>query len=237
MKKLLALTITLILALAIPNINALSSPAASDITGTWYFNAVEVAGVVMTLDTGIEMAVIFAEDHTVLKQKTGEGDVEGTWAIEGSRIIINAGDTPEYFTLSDGKLITEGYGMKVIYGREKPTYEPVELSPVRADAALEDFDGDWTGYALYMDGQMVPLVMALIFDASLEIDGGNITYSIASDTLFKRDYTGNIEGDALIAATQEDVSDDMATLTLSIREDGTLSADFPDDVYMLFKKR
>ena len=237
MKRILALTTALIMALAVPRAGALASPAASDIIGTWYFNAIEVEGVVMTMDTGIEMTVTFAEDNTVLKQKTGEDDVEGTWTIQDDQIIIKTGDTPEYFEWSDGKLITEGYGMRVIYGREKPIYEPVELSPICIDTALEDFDGDWAGYALYMDGQMVPLVMALIFEASMEIDGGNITYTIASDTLFKRDYTGVIENGALIATAQEDVSDDMATLTLSIREDGTLSVDFPDDVHILFKKR
>ena len=237
MKRFFALIIAFILVLTIPRINALASPAASDITGTWYFNAVEVEGEIMTMDTGIEITVTFMDDYTVLKQKTGEDDVEGTWGIEGDQIIIKVGDTPESFMLSDGKLITEGYGVKVLYGREKPTYIPVDLSPIRIDAMLEDFDGNWAGYALYIDGQMVPLVMALIFETSLAIDGGNIAYSISSDTLFKRDYTGVIEGGALIAATQEDVSDEMATLTLSIREDGTLSIDFQDDVYMLFKKR
>jgi len=236
MKKLLALTTALLFSLGISSVDVFASPITSDITGTWYFNAVEVAGVVMTMDTGIEMTMKFTEDHFVIKQKTGEDDIKGSWAIEGGQVLILTSGSPEYFEWSDGKLITEGYGMRMIYSREKPIYESVELSPIRTDTALEAFDGDWAGYALYMDGQMVPLVMALIFEASLEINGGNITYSIASDTLFKRDYTGVIEGGALIAAAQEDVSDDMTTLTLSIREDGTLSVDFPDDMYMLFKK-
>ena len=238
MKKILVLGTTFILALTLFGRGALAAPTASEVTGTWYLFSIEVEGTLFnTASLNMDTAMTLMEDNTATIVALNKNTQEATWAMEADRIVVTTGNASESYALSDGCLIKEGFGgMTMLYGREQPTAEPVVLPPIRVDAVLGDFNGKWVGYAFYQEGRMIPLIMGLVFEASLEIENGSVTCSIVSDAPFKEDYSGAFEGGELIVVSNNVHEDDMGTLTLAMREDGTLSSLLQKDYYMLFRK-
>ena len=238
MNKSVALGTAFILILTVFGNGALAASTASEVTGTWYLVSIDVDGTSFNpASLNMDMTMTLMEDNAATIAVRNEETREATWAMEADGIVVATGNASESYALIDGYLVKEGFGgMTMLYGREQPTAEPVELSPIRADIVLEDFDGKWIGYAFCWEGRVIPLFMGLVFEASLEIENGRVTCSIASDELFEEDYAGALEGGELIVVSNKVHEDDMGTLTLSMREDGTLSSLLGEDYYMLFRK-
>ncbi|MCL1795970.1 MAG: hypothetical protein FWG37_03665, partial [Clostridia bacterium] len=229
MIKTVALSTVLFLTLVLYRASAPIVTEADDITGTWHFYSIEVEGMAFNpASLGMEASMTLSKDNTVILQSAAEEDRVGIWAMDGGRIVISTDDASKSYAASGGFLITEEFGVRLLYGREQPVAKPAELPPIRAVSTFGDFNGTWTGCAFYTDGVMAPLSLALIFDASLAIKDGKVVCAIASDELFRDDYEGVLEGGLLIAESRSDPAGDMGTLTLSMREDNTLSAHFPD---------
>ena len=102
---------------------------------------------------------------------------EGTWDVQGERIIVTIGKTTREFTLQeDGTLVTGIDGGSMVLGREKAeatAFEPE--SPVAAE--LEQFAGQWRTYQIGIDGKFYDIdllgqeITATIEDSTIAVTG------------------------------------------------------------------
>jgi len=98
--------------------------------------------------------------------------------------------------------------------------EPVDVSPVRTDAALADFNGTWNAYLAGSRNAMLPVEFIGI-EFSLIIEDGKATLTMVHrgiPTIF------HIEGDVSEGVLAGDAVDETVSLSISLHEDGVLSS-------------
>ena len=126
MKKTVALLTVFILSMTLIHINALATPLVSEITGAWYLISIEADGTNFNPALlNMDMLMTLMEDNTAIMQVANEEGQEVAWTLEDGGIVITTGDAAESFVLSDGFLVAERFGMKMLYGREQPVAEAV----------------------------------------------------------------------------------------------------------------
>lgn len=206
MKKILAVILTLVLALAML---CGACAEAADVTGTWYG---DMYGMVLT--------VIINEDGTYSMEIMGESQ-PGVWVLEGENFYMDKGTETEAVFVYDEAAQTMTMD-DVVLGRE-----PIEQwapAAARADAVVEDFAGEWTAERVDAFGAILPVEEAGI-DAKLSVVDAHIVLTI---NFVEEDVT---EGDAEFAdgALTLSVEQNAAVLTyvISALEDGTLSCTAP----------
>jgi len=231
MKKTISLLTAFILTLCV-SAGALAIEPA-DVVGLWYLNTLVFEEVVINAaEVGMDNSVVFNADGAAILMSPGNEDSVAEWSIAGDVIIVSA-DGEEYisFTMADGNLVAviEEEGGMMVFGREKEAAVAVEIAPIRANAALEDFNGLWTAYLAESGGVTFPAEL-LGFDMSMAIVNGQITMTAFEEEL---PAAGGMEGGALVAVTEEEES---ITFTFNYHEDGTLSTLFMDMVMLYFQK-
>lgn len=215
MKKLISVAMALMVALMLMCTACMAE--AVDVGGVWYGNMF-----------GIGMTLTLAEDgsYTMQMDMEGEDPTTGTWEFDGSTLIMDKGTDIEVSLVYDAEQVNFSAdidGMNMMFTREMP--QTFVASPVRADAALEEFEGDWTCTLIDMMGMQAPPDMM----------GINMSVSIESSTVellipeLMGEEAKTVEGvfaegtlTATIPAESEFMEDDVYVFRLL--EDGTLSA-------------
>jgi len=228
MKKILALSTALVLALSLLCAGALALEAA-DIVGTWYLNLLEGDGMsVNPAVLGMEMAITLNEDNTADMQMSGQEGTHGTWAIVDGQLIVTVDEDGLAFALVDGDLVGEEGDMKMIFGREKAEAEGA--SPARTDAVLADFGGTWEAFLADYEGMKVPVEMFGL-EVIVAFEGGKGTMTTFGVTV---ELVGDVaEGVLTVAGTD---AGEEVSLSFLLHEDGTLSSVFEEGVTLFFQR-
>ena len=149
MKKLISLALVLCMA-------CMLIPAAADdidVTGEWYASMM-----------GIPVAMVLNADGTGVMTVPGqEGDTAATWTLEGDQITITANDSPASGTATADSIILAAGGMEYVFTREPVA--AITIADVKADAAAEEFYGDWS--IAYMESDGIIMAISELADLGL----------------------------------------------------------------------
>ncbi len=216
MKKLISLLLILCMACMLIPAMAEESPA-----GVWY---ADYSGAVMILTLG--------EDGSASMEVSGTQMGSGTWAIVDGKIEITMTDmtgepSTQVATLADGVLTMGDDTMTVDFTRE-----PIEVwapAEVKADAAAEDFDGEWTIAKVDMMGMMLDAASVGIGDMGVKIENCIVVFSGSSESVTSFIGTDPIElpyeNGALVYSVE--IPNDAEPLTFTMKaellQDGMLA--------------
>ena len=212
MKRIAALVLCLLLAFS-----ALCAAAAEteELAGVWYLSNVEMQGMSLVPSVlGLEVAMTLNADGAAVMASLGIAEA-GTWSQDGDRVTVNTGNE-NIFTLVDGKLRSEAdaaTGMTLVFSRDPADAQAYAAAPVRTDAALGDFNGEW--HAFMMEMLEVQMLMTGA-DSQLwfEIENGSgVMHSVEAGV----EETAELEGsfaDGLLT---------LGSMPLVLHEDGVMS--------------
>lgn len=206
MKKILTAVLTLVLALSML---CGASAEAAGVTGVWYG---DMYGMVATLTIN--------EDGTYALEIMGEA-APGAWVLEGDQLYMDKGlETEAVFTYDAAAQTLDWDGM--VFGRE--AIEQWMPAAARADAAIEEFAGEWVAERVDAFGAVLPVADAGI-EAKLAIEGSHVVLTMF---FMEEDVT---EGDAVFAdgvltLTTQNNGEDIVNV-ISALEDGMLSCTAP----------
>lgn len=206
MKKTLVAILALVLALSML---CAASAEAAGITGTWYG---DVYGMVATLTIN--------EDGTYALEIMGDA-APGVWTLEGDTLYMDKGTEAEGVLTVDAAAQTLTMD-DVVFGRE--AIEQWMPAAAHADAAVEEFAGEWVAERVDAFGAVLPVADAGI-EAKLSIEGAHVVLTMF---FMEEDVT---EGDAVFAdgaltLTNENNGETL-TYVVSALEDGMLSCTAP----------
>ena len=159
-----------------------------------------------------------ADTYSILAQRTGGSlrrYIDDAGNKMGEVLLAGASDTP----------------VTPVEPDERAEAEALIMTPVRADAALADFDGTW--YAFYGDyqGAQIPIEIFGI-EASLIIENGTVNATIDGETIR---LTGDVLAGVLTAAgTDED--GDSVTVSLNLHEDGIMRCALDESLALFFRR-
>ena len=164
MKKLISLL--LVLALCTMMIPAM---AEEDLSGEWYAS---FAGVAMTM-------TLNADGTASMIAPGQEGEATGTWTQEGDQVTITINDSPATGTVTEeGILLSEG-GMELVFTREPVAM--LVMADIKADAAEEEFYGEWTLAYLESDGVIVdPSAVGMVLP-NVRLGEGTVEFIATSE--------------------------------------------------------
>ena len=217
MKKLISLMLILCMAcMLIPAMAEEESPA-----GVWYG---DYSGAVMILTLG--------EDGSASMEVSGNVMGTGTWAVVDGKIEITMNDmsgepSTVVATLADGVLTMADDTMSVDFTREPiEAWAPAE---VKADAAAEDFDGEWVVAKVSMMGMMLDAASIGMGDVGVKIENCTVVFSGSSESITFFTGTDPIElpyeNGALVYSV--DIPNDAEPLTFTMKaellQDGMLA--------------
>ena len=216
MKKILSILLALSLLLS-----AAAFAEATDLTGEWY-GSIFGAPVTLTL----------SEDGTYeIVSPLSDEPSTGVWELTDDGVVIDAGTEQEYTMAYDGESLTmtqqeDDQTIEVVFTREMPeTFEP---AAVKADAALEDFAGNWVAsYVNFMD--MTLDVAAMGMDMTLSVD--DTTATLNSESMQMENESMDLpfaDGALGLEVSGDDESADGVAIRIQMLEDGmlALSLDF-----------
>ena len=187
MKKMTALLLTLILACLATF--ACAADADPLYTGEWYMKTMSQGDQSFDVAAmGMNAVLTLNEDWTC--SVTGMGaDVTGTWKDENEKITAVIDGDPADLMLSNGELTLSAGDTTMVFTREAPA-AATEIAEVKADAAAEEFNGEWTCVALTVGemtlsrsvaeaaGQELPKMT--FADGTITMEGGAIAESFAN---------------------------------------------------------
>ena len=207
MKKLISLIMILCMACML-----IPAMAEEDLTGEWYAS---YAGMAMTMTVNA--------DGTVSMTIPGmEEAAPGTWTLDGDQITITVNDSPASGTVTEeGIALSEG-GMELLFTREP--VESITMADVKADAAAEDFYGEYT-CAYIGSGAMIMDSSAMGVTFVLKIDDGVFEITGEEDDIYAMLFsmvglTGTYEdGKMIVTSTMEGSN---ANGTIELLEDGMI---------------
>ena len=219
MKKLLVLTLALAMLLS-----AAASAETADYTGVWYLTSLESEGVTYSpADFGVDMSIEINEDGTTTGISVMGGETqtaEGTWTVEGDGIIITLDGDPASFVLEEGLLTADQDGMKMIFSREKPEIEVFVPAAPMADAAVEDYAGNWSAIKVSYEGSYFDTSL-LGYEINVSIDGTALTvngFPFSGET-FETEFA-----DGALSYTIESSEEEMISgVSARLLEDDTIS--------------
>ena len=239
MKKTLALTTVVIITLSALCAGALAALEPSDVIGNWYLNSIMYGETPMSAATlGMEMTMELNEDNTavmVMEMSGVSNSTSGTWVIAGEEVILTQaeGGGSQVLTLVNGSLSSEQDDGGMVFGRERIVEEPIVIAPVRTDAVLADFNGEWTAYLAESAGMMLPADV-IGFEATLTIEDGKVTLA-GSGFGESQQLEGDVSEGAL-TAVQVDAGGGTFSMSFNLHEDGTVSSVFLEAITLYFQK-
>lgn len=206
MKKILTAVLALIMVLSMM-LGACAE--AAGVTGVWYG---DMYGMVATMTIN--------EDGTYSLEMMGES-APGAWVLEGNQLYMDKGtETEAVFTYDEAAQTLDWDGM--IFGRE--VIEQWMPAAAKADAAIEEFAGEWVAERVDAFGAILPVADAGI-EAKLSIEGSHVVLTMF---FVEEEVT---EADAVFAdgALTQSKENNGETLTyvVSALEDGMLSCTAP----------
>ena len=144
MKKLLSLVLALCMACML-----IPAMAEEDLTGDWY-------GSLM----GMNVTVTLNADNAYAISMSGSVAEEGTWAAEDGKVTLtpSEGGSETIFEIQETALYANMDGMELTLTRNAEDVPAgFVAADVKADAAAEDFYGEWTCSALEIEGMTVDI--------------------------------------------------------------------------------
>ena len=206
MKKIFVAILALVLSLSML---CVASAEAAGVTGTWY---ADMYGMVATLTIN--------EDGTYALEMMGESQ-PGEWVLEGTTLYVDKGTEYEgSFVYDEAAQTLDMDGM--IFGRD--VIEQWMPAAARADAAVEEFAGEWVAERVDAFGAVLPVADAGI-EAKLSIEGSHVVLTMF---FVEEDVT---EGDAAFAdgvlTLTNEHNGETLTYVVSALEDGMLSCTAP----------
>lgn len=153
--------------LDLANLPAIEEEAAADYLGKWYMTKMCFGDACMPIgEFGNKSFVELEADNDMVFAVTNEEEPTGTvkWYMEDGVAkyaeVMNEGEEPVVRELSineKGELVMGDAEASIIYTREAPVNWG--KGEVKADAALEDYLGDWYLYSMSDDEMTVPVAM------------------------------------------------------------------------------
>lgn len=211
MKKILSLVLALLMMLG-------CTALAEDLTGAWYSNLFGMS-VTMTLNAdGTYGMDLMDETQT------------GVWVLEGETLYMDKGTDMEITLTYDAAAVTltmDVEGMVCVFGREA-TEAFVPAEP-KADAAIEEFAGQWEAANVYFMDMLVPTEFAEM-GMTMKIENTSINAAI--------DLMGDVETfeaegkfadgvlTLVIPATLDEAGNELTrelVFPIKVLQDGTLS--------------
>ncbi len=216
MKKLLALTLALMMACALLPVMAES---ADEYLGDWYLNEMASGDQVIPPSMlGMNMSMTINEDGTVLIVNAyGEvaEEINATWTLADGSLIVNEDGVDQTFTLNEnGELVLamdDGYMM---FGREATEVEALP-SPIPAETE-DEFFGVWMLTTVAMGELIVP--------AELIGMGMTLTVEAGKATLTNEGEDGTVTElatmftDGILVANEDDTE-----VIMELNDNGTIS--------------
>ncbi len=240
MKKLMCAALVLMLALTL-----CIGATAEDVTGLWYLNTYEMAGMSLNAASiGLADYIIELRKDYTCTMSVGDDAEEGTWAVDENGAIALTDAEGNVMTCVPGEdgtlsftLEEEGLTMTLVFGREQAVAEIFEAGEVCADPALQDFNGTWTLFLMDSDGMQVPS-SSLGAYIMLTIADGSVTLDVAYDETSASDVT--VEASLSDGALSIDMGmevEGFSSLTLSLHEGGQyMSATVEEGTVLYFEK-
>ncbi len=216
MKKLISLVLILCMACML-----VPAMADEDLTGDWYAS---FAGAVMTMTVNA--------DGTLTMLIPGQAEASpGTWTLEGDQITITVQDSPATGTVTaDGIALSEG-GMDLLFTREP--IGAITVADVKADAAEEEFYGEWTMTYLGAEGMILDAASAGMVFPNIKLGKGTVEFIPSSDEdLYALMFSllgltsSYADGKLALTATTEGAD---ATGTVEMLTDGMIKVSLDDD--------
>ena len=211
MKKILSLVLALLMMLG-------CTALAEDLTGAWYSNLFGMS-VTMTLNAdGTYGMDLMDETQT------------GVWVLEGETLYMDKGTDMEITLTYDAAAVTltmDVEGMVCVFGREA-TEAFVPAEP-KADAAIEEFAGQWEAANVYFMDMLVPTEFAEM-GMTMKIENTSINAAI--------DLMGDVETfeaegkfadgvlSLVVPATLDEAGNELTrelVFPIKVLQDGTLS--------------
>ena len=212
MKKIAALVLCVLLVLS-----ALCCAAAEadDPAGVWFLSSVEMQGMSLVPSVlGLEVAMTLNADGAAVMATMGIAET-GTWSREGDQITVDTGSLNR-FAFADGVLRSEAdaaTGMVLVFSRDIEDAQAYTAAPVRADAALEDFNGHWDAFMV----EMLEVQMSMTGTGStmwIEIENGNgVLASVENGVEETTELEGSFADGVLT----------LGRIPLQMHEDGVMS--------------
>ena len=210
MKKLLSLMLCLMAVLAAFG-GAMAE--AAELNGAWYLTGVELQGMSLSpAMLGLEVTMTLNADGSAEMASLGVADA-GTWMQEGNVLTVETGTVNRY-TLMDGVLRSEedaATGMVLVFTREQSA--AFEAAPVRTDAALEEFNGEWHAFMIDVMGVQMAVTGE---DTALWIeieDGVGVMHSVENGLEDAIELKGSFADGVL----------QLGMMPLALHEDGRMS--------------
>ena len=202
MKKLISLF--LILCIACMLIPAMADDI--DVTGEWY-----------TTMMGVPMTLVLNADGTGSMTVPGqEGEAAATWTLEGDQITITSNDSPASGTATSDSITLAADGMEMIFTREP--VEAITVADVKADAAAEEFYGDWTFTYMEAEGLIVDVSAFGLAFPNVRLAEGTVEFVAASE----EDFYAAIFNMLGLASTYEDGVLKLASTAENATSNGTI---------------
>ncbi len=198
MKKLTSVLLALLLAATLCVV-ALAEEAFTYV-GTWTVTTLEMNGAAMDPTVlGMSISMTLNEDGTCVLNAMGM-EQAGTWATTETGITTTDADgVVDAYTLTDGQLVAEQQGMKLVftYGDAAAPAEDAEMVNICANLTLEGFNGTWEFTGAETMGMFLPPEML----------GMTITLELANGTgVFTVVQAGN-ESQSLLACEIEEIAE------------------------------
>jgi len=233
MKRFLALAIALIVSLFVLCTGALAALESGDILGVWYLNSLVYNDTpIDPASIGMEITLVLNEDNTALAQVPEDEDQSGSWAIVDGQVVVSVGEGDEMaLTLVAGDLVADMGDGTMIFGRERAEAEPFEITSIRIDVILSDFNGAWIAFLVETGGMMFP-ADAMGFEATLVFEDSKVT---ATAFGVEQPLEGDVSA-GVLTATGVDALGETVTLSFNLHEDGTVSTAFDEDVTLYFQR-
>ena len=219
MKKVVSVILALVLC-------CLLVPAVADETvpaGTWYIGSASSDDTEIQIVDPEALLLVVNEDNTFTLTAM-DMTVSGTWTIEDSALVLTLSQQegeeqqdPTVLKYEGGDLLYS-MGATVVHLSQTPA-EPVELSPAVEAESADAFSGGWKPVATIAYGLYGAINETQA--ASLLIENGKLSLLLSDGS--KMVSYGEYEvafADGVLTA--EDASFGSSSITLSLREDGSL---------------
>ena len=211
MKKILSLVLALLMMLG-------CAALAEDLTGAWYGNLF-----------GIPVTMTLNADGTYDMEVMDETET-GAWVMEGETLYMDKGTDTETILAYDVAAVTltmDMDGMVCVFGREA-TEAFVPAEP-KADAAIEEFAGQWEAANVYFMDMLVPADFAEM-SMTLKIENTSIDASIdlmgdVETFVAEGEFTDGVPS-LVVPATLDEAGNELTrelVFPIKVLQDGTLS--------------
>lgn len=222
MKKPLSVALSIMLALTL--LCSASFAEAVDFTGTWY-----------TRLYGMEMTFTLNEGGSYTAHFDGEDEsdeTEGVWEATSTGIIFDKGTDEEVVLDYDAQANTLSgitSGVELVFSRE--SIAAFELAPARADAAPEEYDGQWVATILCLgDVQAKPQEFQFELRLTVE-DGQSILTLVVDGESADLSIVPEFSDGAMILTIEEEDDSAAYTVVCQMLEDGSMSVTFPEEFF------